>query len=56
MSSELEQLRQEAEQLFHQHARKPNLEFFSIYSNKFFNNIHLSECRFTCTELRASLS
>ena len=27
-------------------ARKPNLETFSIYSNKFFHNFHLSESSF----------
>ena len=35
-------------------ARKPNLETFSIYSNKFFHNFHLSESSFTCAGLRAS--
>ena len=35
-------------------SRKPNLENFSIYSNKFFHNFHLSESSFTCTGLRAS--
>ena len=33
---------------FHLLARKPNLETFSIYSNKFFHNFHLSESSFTC--------
>jgi hypothetical protein len=35
-------------------ARKPNLETFSMYSNKFFHNFHLSESSFTCSGLRAS--
>ena len=35
-------------------ARKPNLQKFSIYSNKFFHKFHLSESSFTCPELRAS--
>jgi hypothetical protein len=41
---------------FHLHvlARKPILENFSIYSNKFFHNFHLSESSFTCPGLRAS--
>ena len=30
-------------------ARKPKLENFSICSNKFFHNFHLSESNFTCT-------
>ena len=34
--------------LFHLLARKPNLDKFSIYSNKFFHNFHLSESIFTC--------
>ena len=34
--------------------RKPNLEIFSIYSNKFFHNFHLFESSFTCPGLRAS--
>jgi len=38
---------------FHLLARKPNLEFFSIYSNKFFHNFHSSESSFTCPGLRA---
>ena len=33
---------------FHLLARKPNLEKFSNYSNKFFHNFHLSKSRFTC--------
>jgi hypothetical protein len=32
-------------------ARKPNLEKFSIYSNKFFHNFHLSKSSFTCPRL-----
>jgi hypothetical protein len=36
---------------FHLLARKPNLENFSIYSNKFFYNFHLSKSRFTCSGL-----
>ena len=39
---------------FHLLARKSNLENFSIYSNKFFHNFHLSESNFTCPGLRAS--
>ena len=39
---------------FHLLARNPNLENFSIYSNKFFHNFHLSESSFTCPRLRAS--
>jgi hypothetical protein len=39
---------------FHLLAPKPNLEKFSIYSNKFFHNFHLSESSFTCPGLRAS--
>ena len=39
---------------FHLLAQKPNLEKFSIYSNKFFHNFHLSEYSFTCPRLRAS--
>jgi hypothetical protein len=39
---------------FHLLAQIPNLEFFSIYSNKFFHNIHLSESSFTCAWLRAN--
>jgi hypothetical protein len=39
---------------FHLLARKPNLENFSIYSNKFFHNCHLSKSSFTCPWLRAS--
>ena len=38
---------------FHLLALKPNLERFSIYSNKFFNNFHLTEYSFTCPMLRA---
>ena len=34
---------------FHLVAEKPNLENFSIYSNKFFHNFHLSESSFTCS-------
>ena len=34
---------------FHLVAEKPNLEKFSIYSNKFFHNFHLSESSFTCS-------
>ena len=40
---------------FHLLAQNPNLEQFSIYSNKFFHNFHLSESSFTCTGLRASV-
>ena len=40
--------------LFHLLARKPNLEKSSIYSNKFFNNFHLSESSFTCPRLQES--
>ena len=32
---------------FHLLAQKPNLETFSIYSNKFLNNFHLSESSLT---------
>ena len=39
---------------FHLLARKPNLELFSIYSNKFFHNFHLSESSFTYANLRTS--
>jgi hypothetical protein len=39
---------------FHLHAPKPNLDKFSIYSNKFFHNFHFSESSFTCPELGAS--
>ena len=39
---------------FHLLARKPNLEKFPIYANKFFHNFYLSESSFTCPELRAS--
>jgi hypothetical protein len=39
---------------FHLLAQKPNLEKFSIYSNKFCNNFHLSKYSFTCPWLRAS--
>jgi hypothetical protein len=39
---------------FHPLARKPNLDKFSIYSNKFFHIFHLSESSFTCPGLRAS--
>ena len=40
---------------FHLLARKPNLEEKkSIYSSKFFHNLHLSESSFTCPGLRAS--
>jgi hypothetical protein len=39
---------------FHLRAQKPNLEKFSIYSNKFFHNFHLSESSFTCPRLQAS--
>ena len=35
-------------------AGKPNLETFSIYSNKFFHNCHLSESSFTCLGLHTS--
>jgi hypothetical protein len=35
-------------------AQNPNLEFFSIYSNKFFHNFHLSKSSFTCPTLPAS--
>ena len=35
-------------------ARKPNLENFSINSNKFFHNVHLSESSFTCPGFRGS--
>ena len=38
---------------FHLLAQKPNIEQFSIYSNKFFHNFHLSESRFTCLGPRA---
>ena len=33
---------------FHLLAWNPNLEKNSIYSNKFFNNFHMSESSFTC--------
>ena len=36
---------------FHLLAWNPNLEFFFIYSNKFFHNFHSSESSFTCTRL-----
>ena len=39
---------------FHLLVRKPNLEKFSIYSNKYFHNFHLSKSSFTCLELQAS--
>ena len=39
---------------FHLLAQKPNLEKFSIYSNKFFHNFHLSKSSFTCPGLRPS--
>ena len=39
---------------FHLLARKPNLEKFYIYSNKFFHNFQLSESSFACPGLRAS--
>ena len=39
---------------FHLLARSPNLEIFSIYSNKFFHNFHFSESSFTCPGLWAS--
>ena len=39
---------------FHLLARKPNLDKFYTYSNKFFHNFHLSESSFTCPGLRAS--
>ena len=39
---------------FHLLVRKPNLEKFSIYSNKFFHKFQLSESSFTCPGLRAS--
>jgi hypothetical protein len=32
----------------HLHARRPKLGKFSIYSNKFFHNFHLSESSFIC--------
>jgi hypothetical protein len=35
-------------------SRKPNVEKFSAYSNKFFHNFHLSEPSFTCPGLMAS--
>ena len=35
-------------------AWNPNLENFSIYSNKFFHNFHLSESSFTCPRCQAS--
>jgi len=35
-------------------ALKSNLEKFSIYSNKFFHNFHLTESSHTCPSLRAS--
>ena len=35
-------------------ARKPNLEIFFIYSNKFFHNFHLAVSSFTCPGLQAS--
>jgi hypothetical protein len=39
----------------HLFAPKPNLEEEqNIYSNRFFNNFHLSESSFTCPGLRAS--
>jgi len=40
--------------LFHLLARKPNLEKFSIYSNKFIHNVHLYESSITCPGLQAS--
>jgi hypothetical protein len=33
---------------FHLLAQKPNVEQFSIYSYKFFNNFHMFESSFTC--------
>ena len=35
-------------------SQKPNLEKFSINSNKFFHNFQMSEASFTCPGLRAS--
>ena len=35
-------------------AQKPNVEQFSIYSNKFVHNFHLSESSCTCPGSRAS--
>jgi hypothetical protein len=32
--------------------RKPNIEIFFIYSNKFFHNFHLSESSFTCFNVK----
>ena len=34
--------------------RKQKLDKFSIYSNKFFHNLPMSESSFTCARLRAS--
>ena len=39
---------------FHLLARKPKLEKISIYLNKLFHNVHLSESGFTCPRLRVS--
>ena len=39
---------------FYPLARKPNLEKKSFYSNKFFNNFHLSESSFICPGLQAN--
>ena len=39
---------------FHLLARKPTLEKFATYSNKFFHNFHLSKSSFTCPRLLAS--
>ena len=40
--------------LFSYLPQKPNLEKFSVYSNKFFHNFHLSESSFICPRIRAS--
>jgi hypothetical protein len=39
---------------FHLLARKSNIDKFSIYSNKFFHDLHLSDSSFTCPGLRTS--
>ena len=36
-------------------ARKPYLDKYSIYSNKFFHNFHLSESSFTCPGLQRTI-
>ena len=40
---------------FHLLARKPNLEIFSIYSNKFFHNFHLPQSSFTSPGFRQAV-